>query len=343
VAVGIVVLGGFVMKSRAQENLENLDRRISSLEEQVRLNAELVARSESVDRFYSKIAEQHSVLWTDEEIHDRLRREIYRLAMQDYYPPGSDVVIPDDAPRLVHIKSLRAGYLLDGDGYREYQLSFKPLPTDLKSLITFLARLQTSPQTLRIDALDISRPPTRKEVSATIAVTRTVVDAGEGAAEAGDEAGAEGALAPNLVENGGFEVWNPVTEGFDGWQAEGVALAQDVDHAREGDYCMKAVLNADTGAIYQECTVEAGKTYQVAADISAEGDVSVAPFTVDGAPLARLEPAAIEENGAVRYRWLVTVPGEAGQMAALRAPILELAGAGTTVYVDNVSVRLYGG
>jgi len=119
--------------------LRDLDRTVARLEQDIENYAEQDARGVSVGRAYAGVAAQHSSAWTEAEIHNRLRQEIYRLALED--PDGP----PDSPNKLVEIPTLRQGALRDtGHGYREYQLSIKIPQTDIYSLVLFLIRLQAS-------------------------------------------------------------------------------------------------------------------------------------------------------------------------------------------------------
>jgi type II secretory pathway component PulM len=151
----------------ALRSLAELDRQIEQREQELITDTELAARSETVDREFAKIATEHSSKWSKQEIHDRLRQEIDRLALQD--PKGGG------AP-LVQIPVLPAGKLIEGGkDFREYQLTFKLKPAPIGAVIEYLKRLHESPQALRIDGLELTRAPDSTLVVAQIDVTRTVV------------------------------------------------------------------------------------------------------------------------------------------------------------------------
>jgi len=76
----------------------------------------------------------------------------------------------------VRIPTLQEGQLTQGEGHREYQIRFQIPAAGLNYLLSFLQRIEESNQLLRIDNLDIGRPPDGTGVQALIQITRTVLD-----------------------------------------------------------------------------------------------------------------------------------------------------------------------
>lgn len=169
--IGLFAIGALGYKGR--EHLAMLDRRIDNSEQElINLHTQLLQR-ESVEAAYNQVIAEHSTGLSQEEVHDSLRREIYRLALKNPDAPEGD---PEN-PFVVTIPELREGVLRDdGEGYREYQIRFRIPSCRFMSALLFLSRVQSSPLLLRIDELDMSRPHDSKHLSLTIQVTRTVLD-----------------------------------------------------------------------------------------------------------------------------------------------------------------------
>lgn len=183
-ALFLAVLGG----RAALDSLDHLNAEISRLQSDIVNQAYQIARRQSVEARFAATAAQHSSAWSESEIRDRLRQEIYRLAYR--YPPpldenGVPVRTDSEGDALVSIPELRGGRLIDGgEGFREYQIEFDLPPVPLPDLLAYLERLQSSPQSLRIDHIDLRRDPARPEVAARIRLARIVVhDPGQEAAD----------------------------------------------------------------------------------------------------------------------------------------------------------------
>ncbi|HDP34967.1 MAG TPA: hypothetical protein ENN29_07645, partial [Candidatus Hydrogenedentes bacterium] len=164
---------------RAQDRIDDLDREIDILEEQLVSFTGHLGHRDFIEAQYAAIAAQHSSEWTEAEIHDRLRQEIYRLAKNDP-PPLDERGIPIDVAarsgNLVEI-SMGKGQMTEGGvGYREYRINLRIQPTYLNNIIEFLQRLHNSPQSLRIDALDLNRAPESDMVAASVDISRIVAD-----------------------------------------------------------------------------------------------------------------------------------------------------------------------
>lgn len=166
--------------------LDNLDREIGRLSNEILNSTRQIALHEGVAARFTQVANQHSSDWSESEIRDRLRQEIYRLSNLD--PPALDAQgIPlstnNESGFLVEIPELGSGRLIEGgEGFREYQIEFSIRPVPLPALTGYLERLLESPQALRIDRIDLRRDPERTEFAANLVITRTVVDNPGGAA-----------------------------------------------------------------------------------------------------------------------------------------------------------------
>lgn len=320
---------------RVSNRLDQLDSRIVQLEQELHNLTEQEALSLSAVEKFSEMASEHSSTWTAEEIRDRLLREIYRLALYKPHAPEIDTADMVFGPRdyMVKIPELRRGELSERQGYREYQIELRLPPADLENILTFMERLQTSRQSLRIDAVTLSRGASGTKVDADFIITRIIVDThGEGA-ERGDEGSPPPLLANNLISNPGFEEWTD--DGVaTGWNAAGaILLPANVFHT-EGARCAKAAL-ASTGtaaALYQEHALESGRTYRLALDVIAKTPVTVAIDEGDGKQLDGV-PAEIPGDGRPRR---VELRFRANGRP-LRVPLIQWDGEGD-VYLDNVQL-----
>ena len=202
VITGALILVAFVylIGLGAVSRLRALDRTVEQLEDQVLSYKAQIAVSKEVDAAYDRIASQHSSTWTEAQIFDRLFQEIYRLALKNPPELGSQEKMTAHKPAdyLVIIPSLRQGSLNEEqEDWREYTIKVKPNPTDLKSITAFLQRIMESPQALRVDALELSRPVSKNDVGVVLDVTRTVVD---GIAELQDNSESGQARAQGVAE-----------------------------------------------------------------------------------------------------------------------------------------------
>lgn len=174
--IGIVAIGGIAYK--AWDYIGFLNQRISTAEQDLyNLNAQIV-QAESVDAAFNEVISQYSTGMTREEIHDSLRREIYRLALHNPNLPEEQQKGNPKGRYLVSIPSLPQGVLNDdGQGYREYQIRFRIPTASVGAAVQFLTRLERSELLLRIDELEITRDHvSTNEVALSLVVTRTILD-----------------------------------------------------------------------------------------------------------------------------------------------------------------------
>ena len=328
----VVALIGLRVSSR----LDQLDDRIVQLEQELHNLTEQEAMSLSAVEKFSEMASEHSSTWTAEEIRDRLLREIYRLALYKPHAPEADttdlVFTPSDY--IVKIPELRRGELSnEGQGYREYQIELQLPPANLENILTFMERLQTSRQSLRIDAVTLSRGASGTKIDADFVITRIIVDTqGEGGVR-GDEGNPPPLAENNLISNPGFEEWTD-DGAAPGWNAAGATLLPADAFRTEGARCLKAALTSagTAAAVYQEHQLESGRTYRLALDVIAETPVTVAIDEGEGAPL---NGAPAEVPGDRRPRRVELRFRANGQ--PMRAPLIQWEGEGA-VYLDNVQL-----
>lgn len=322
--LGVVFLVFSTVRS-AYGYLDNLDTRISRLQDQLlNYNGQLLMK-QSVESNYAVVAAQHSSEWTEEEIRDRLRSEIYRLA-QKVPPPlderGIPVTVTSDSGLLVEIPELREGRLYESEeGYREYAISFRLPNVEIGNLIAFLARLQGSPQSLRIDGLEINRGPTGTKVAAAIDLTRTIVD-GKDFDSPTVPVPADVAL-PMLASQ-------PIAFDATEWTCEGCTLRV------EGD-SLVARVEADRAEVYLTRELESATPYDLylEASTTAPGMLAVSDDT-DGIVFPGAQ--RLEEAGTNRYHVKFTVP-EGRTRRTMRSPSVSLNGRGSTLTLRRVILR----
>lgn len=179
---------------KAHNHIVSLDRKMVQLEQELLNLGQQDAQRGAIDAAYREVVATHSSEMTKAEIHDNLRREIFSLAKRTVKGKEGQT---DRQIDLVKIPTLREGKLKEeGEGYREYQVQFRILSTRLSNVMWFLKRIETSNQILRIDRLDLGRPPGSTLVHATLVITRTVLDNPDAAPQRGD--GSAGARAARV-------------------------------------------------------------------------------------------------------------------------------------------------
>jgi len=320
----------------ASDRLALMDATIDRLQQDLLVYEELVAQSEQVNEAFAAMASQHSSQWTQEEIHDRLRREIARLSLRNVPPPGSPLPSVSNAGDvLVSIPQMPIGALLDReDGYRSYQINFKTEPASIQNITLFIERLQRSEQALRIDSLDIVRQPVANVATANMRVTRTVIDDVDGPATPDETAPAPQA-SEVLLRNPGFEECDRATGIFASWTADQCQVKRNGAQATEGLQCAEIRGTALPGSVYQTIEVTAGQSYHLVFDAYAWGNARVE--VVDDAT-GQPYPGAqtLDSDGAPnRYHVQFAVPGEPGSVHVLRVPHIVVEGPETMVILDN--------
>jgi hypothetical protein len=168
-AAGAVLLLG----RTAFAAVRDLNDRIADRELEIENLSQQNAQADAVNSAYSQVVQEHSSELTMAEIHDALRREIFQLAQVEMPAKGDQ---PAKTVPLVRIPTLLEGTLTQGVGHREYQIRFQVPVARLEYLLVFLERIEESDQLLRIDTIEIGRPPQVTNVSAMLQITRTVLD-----------------------------------------------------------------------------------------------------------------------------------------------------------------------
>ncbi len=310
--------------------LQELDRSIRQTQDNIINYTYQIARKQIVESQYAQVSKQHSSEWSEEEIQDRLRSELYRLA-EKIPPPLDENGIPikttTESGKLVEIPQLHAGILAEGgEDYREYKLNFRIPAAKLSDMVSFIERLQTSPQTLRIDTLDFIRNPLNDYVRTNIDITRTVasgvVDAEE--PEAADAVISEEVLPENLAD----------------WKCRGgnVSIAQEYATTEDGNV-IKAVSGSENTQLYALRKLHSGKSYLLQADITATGDALLG-VAYGTAKEHFPEPEKVRGDGRTyQYQLEFTLPEIKATTTSVRAPYILLQQPETEVYIDNLIVQ----
>jgi len=328
-----LILGAIVwfVARQAVGRIENLDEQVQSLQQELLTKKQYEARSDSIRRAYAEVAAEHSSKWTEAEIHDRLRREIYRLArLVPTAPAGSSAT----GDYLVKIPTLREGTLDEtGKGYREYHITIQIPSAPLRNVFIFLQRLQESRQTLRVDRFELARAHDTDIVGATIEVTRTVVD-GVGDIEIKEE----WLATDGVIQNASFETWDSEGGAFQGWETENCTVEQSDQFVTRDSSSMKVVSESAGAVVYQTVSLGAGRSYELQADITTSGAVTLGVMD-DSSQTAY--PGALEiapKDEPARYGVRFDLPGKLDAPVTLRLPYLVIPGNKTTMYIDNVQV-----
>jgi hypothetical protein len=310
-AAALVIFGVFLVWQRTQARLDELDSKIGRLEDELVTNTLTLQHREVIEQEYAAIAAQHSSAWTEAEIHDRLRQEIYRLAQNT--PAALDkngIPIPGtpNIGNLVEIPSMGKGQMAEGGtGYREYRINLRIPPTELRNIIQFLERLHNSPQSLRIDALDLNRSPEQELVAASIDISRIVAD---GASLTVPDTSA--ALPGGLGR---------VNLNADAWKAENASVQNAPSQSIHGEVAIQMM--AGSAEVYMLHSLPGGADYEMIANISSSSpDVMVGVGKgEDGTPFGPMQPVA--GDGQVnRYQIPFSLP-EGSAPVALQSPLIQ--------------------
>ena len=326
IGAGVVLL----TVQRVVTGLGDLDSRIAMLEQELVNLYEAEARSASIEEAYRAVAAEHSSSWTKEEIFDRLRQEVYRLALRRPADAAEAEVTANRGSYMVNIPVLREGVLKEeGDGYREYQVSFNLEPAPIGSVLEYLKRLQSSDQMLRVDRVEIGRGVRDTLVTTRLDVTRTVVDS---LLEGEEAAAARQRVLPGQRESFEFEVRDNT---IPYWLSEGVELERDEEHATHGRFSLAVTSVEGEGSIYQVQELEGGASYKLILDVASSDPVTISIEDAN-APLAGGTREVKADGKTYRYEFRFDVPGNASQRLNLKAPVVAFDRSGGRLFVDNV-------
>lgn len=318
----------------AVNHVATLDSRIAMLSQDIINYSYQIAKQRSVDVQYAHMANQHSSAWTETEIMDRLRQELYRLALRE--PPTLDENgIPTETTNgsgdLVTIPQLRNGTLNETDeGYREYNISFQLPSTHYTNVLDYIERLQGSPQALRIDGLRLSRSPMDGSVATQFDIARIVVDNTFNAEDGGQ---AEMPVRP-------IEAIPLNPSDFDSDSCE-ILLSSEFATASPQSITIRS--NGASGSASYKRTLPAGKSYEMYVDITAKGKATLR-IAADSAESPFSGEAALVADGTPhQYRIRFTVPSGGGQRVALQVPRIHLEEPDSQVFLDNFSLNVLEG
>jgi len=305
----------------AVTDVKELDARIDGLQRKIVDYHFQIAQKQLVEAEYRKVASQHSSEWDEQTISDRMRAEIRRLARK--FPPpldenGMPVTTENEHGDLVELPGLEEGTLSVGDGFREYTLRLSLPQDDLNDVINFLERIQNSPQSLRIDDLEMYRPPMTTLVNTGLTITRTVVDRD---------------VSQNLPETEP----EPVAD-TGAWEAEGCTLAED-----GGPEQVVATADAALGRVFRRVTLPAGGIYEMQLDVKTEDTSWMAVADGDGARTLEGALSFVNNGMKQRYRAQFKVPGKRGTKTELRLPMVTVADPGGAIRLSRFQLLLVEG
>ncbi len=327
VVAGLLLCVGALTGIRgAMAHVRDLDTQIESLQDTVVNNTMLIATREQVEQQYRRVAKQHSSVWKGPEIHDRLRQEVMRLA--EKVPPelnaeGVPEQVTSPLGPLLKIPAIGEGQLLEGgDGYRQYSLRVTIPDAEFNDLVAFLARLQDSPQSLRIQQMMLVRNAENKQCSADISIVRTIADLGEEVSEEPEE---------------GKEAPGPDMQPSE-WSATGGALESSAEYAGAGRQSLKFTASAPEAQAYTLKNLIGGATYEFTMDITALTPARLGIRDKDGLEAFAGEAVIRDEGRTVQYRAQFTVPGAKGSRMQVRVPCVFLEKPGDTVHLDGYAL-----
>lgn len=322
-----VLLVVFMGVRTALDSLATLDRDINRVQQQI-LNAEnQIRHRESIEAQYARVAKQHSSQWSAAEIHDRLRAEIYRLAQKQPPPLNADGIaeqVTNESGELVSIPTLQQGNLTQGEqGYREYTLAFSVPPAEPADLLNFIERLQSSPQSLRIDEIELTRDPLLSKLSANLRITRTVV---AGLPEAN---GAAKATSAQTEEAKAMRL-NPAE-----WTCDGCSITPE---PAEGEPVALLVSAEKPGAVVYAERAMPPAAYEMSVEVAAAGAARLS-VADDG---KELDGAVPLRDGGQPVRYVLQFRPTSTARAALRIPLITLEGEGAKVKISQLALRKVG-
>lgn len=309
--------------------VQRLDSTIGRLQSEIVDYNLKISKQDQVEKQYKDIAAQHSSAWSEAEILDRLKAELFRLAQK--LPPeldeyGVPVTTIDQAfGQLVSDPAVTPGALREtGEGYKEFAVSLRLERDDLRDIIDYLERLQNSPQMLRIDRLDLSRIHTEPVAEGEIDITRTVVT---------------GSVAPPPKAEAVTRLdAPPVPWELGDWRTEACATTLAASRLYEGDRTLEVLAKEAEARCYLERPLIGGAVYDMLVDIKADGPCRLGIQRADEASVFGGERMLPANGQAYRYHVQFTVPG-AGEEVPVRLPLITLETAGAKALVESIVLQ----
>lgn len=327
VAALAVLFTGYTTVQRSIERIQQLDRNIDTLHDAILNAAAQIAVRESVEAQYREVAAQHSSAWTEAEIHSRLQEEILRLNQVEPPPldeaTGAPVTMDTGSGALVELPAIGQGTLLEGGrGYRQYSINIRIPRAEFSNLIAFLERLHMSPQSLRIDGLDITRPYNQSIVNANVSITRIIVDGRP------DEGAAVRQARETEAER--------IGRGLDEWIAAGCTLTQGTEEL--GPEAIVAAADGPGARLHLRTRVASAETFDLQFDALLEGEAAITVYDEDRGRAFSQEIPLRNDGQAHRYRVRFTAPGNPGFPATVGAPYIQFKGGAGRILLDNVTL-----
>ncbi len=314
-ALAVALLAAVGLR-RGWDRIEELDSSIMLLEDAIVENTHQTARREAVEAEYREVSAQHSSAWSAAEILDRLRNEIYRLAHNVPSPLNAEGVadrVENDSGLLVNLPELGEGTLEESEeGFREYHIGVKVSNVPLHALISYLERLQASPQSLRIDGLNMKRNFLDDRVTADIDITRIIVDRTE-------------------------PPWTYAAQQPEGWVSKGCHIAAASLPALGGKPAVQVSSGGPRGACYFPVELQGG-AYELQFEASAKGAVILRIYDEDAGKNLEGELTLNGDGVPYIYRIQFTLPDQGG-LTKMRVPHLTLEEADSEVLVSSVAYR----
>jgi len=311
------VLVCVVALRRAWDRIEELDSAIMLMEDAIIESAHQISRREAVEAEYGEVAAQHSSAWSAAEILDRLRNEMYRLAYNVPSPLNEAGVadrVENDSGLLVNLPELGEGVLEDSEeGFREYRIGVRISNVPLHALINYLERLQASPQSLRVDALEMKRNFLDDKVTADIQITRIVVDRTE---------------AP----------WTYFARQPEQWVNKGCQITAASHAALGSEGVVRVRASGPKGACYVPVTLEDGGAYELEFRAVAQGAATVRVYDERAGRNFEGEAQLSGDGGPHGYRIEFAVPAQAGPFT-VRMPFLTLETPDSEVLLGGIAYR----
>lgn len=304
----------------ATNYIRDLDNTINRLQEDLINYNHQLALKQVVDAEYAQVAQQHSSKWTEAEIHDRLRQELYRLAQK--YPPeldeeGIPIRTVTATGSLVEIPSLQQGVLRNVDqNYREYTINLRIPSANFDAIISFMQRLLSSPQSLRIDNLDLRRSPFDEKINAEMDITRIITAGITNTQSISNSSAIELSLDP-----------------ID-WVYTGGTLTKATDSATQKNYII-AESNTSKMDISYVRAYKPGEKWTLEIDISTTAPATIFASSPDGIEFEGVERLKKAES-IYRYQVNVEIPKTKMDRVRVRLPHIQIEGEGQ-------KLRIYGG
>ena len=328
VAVLCLIMCSVMAARKARDTIRGLDRRIVQMQDTILNHTYQIGVKEGVERQHSGVAAHHSSEWTEAEIQDRLRQEIYRLAQK--MPPQLDENgIPKTTSTeefLVKIPSLQQGTLTaGGEGYREYRLGFQVPYSDFQPVVDFIERLQGSPQSLRIDGLELARNPLDKKVVANIDISRVIIDSVAEESKTTERDTGRPALARemDLID----------------WRSQGGELSLVKEQLTTAENALRFETEEEEAQAYLIRSLPGLATYDIYVDVTSMGDGAIGIAQErDGTMMPDAEPLR-NDGKPYRYHFQFTVPGDPSNRVRLRVPQIQVESPESEIYVSHLVIR----